>query len=456
MRSSVTLIALILHLGCATKAPPPPPLPDVPTSGFAPAIKKVIDEAASAAKAKPNDAQVVGRYGMTLHAHDQFAAAEQAYRRAELLDQTKTRHNWTYYRGVALLAASKASEAAPILESLENSTPATLKSADAWLAAGNAAQAEKLYRKVLQSEPDNPAAHFGLGRATRNTAEFEKALELFPNYGAAMFALAQALQRSGDAARAKQILANYDRYKTVGPPIADPLMDAVAELNAGASTLIRKAQAAAAQGDLQSAIDLHRKALELDPKMVQAHVNLISLYARANRPQLAAEAYKSAIAIQPGLAEAHYNYGVLLLTSDAPNFDEAKRAFEKAVAADPRHASAHHNLGAILQQQGQLAAAQKEFERAVELDPGARNSRFQLGRLYANARRNADAIAQLERAAAPPEDDQTPTYLYALAAVTARTGDIAQAKALLRSARDKAAARGQSQLVAAIERDLSK
>jgi Tfp pilus assembly protein PilF len=452
MRSSVILIALILHLGCATKAPPPP-LPDVPTSGFAPAIKKVIDEAASAAKAKPDDPQVVGRYGMTLHAHDQFAAAEQAYRRAELVDPNKS-SNWTYYRGAALLAASKAAEAAPILESVENNTPATLKAADAWLAAGNAAKAEKLYRRVLQSEPNNPAAHFGLGRATRNTAEYEKALELFPNYGAAMFALAQALQRSGDAARAQKILANYDRYKTVGPPIADPLMDAVADLNAGANTLIRKAQAAAAQGDIQSAIDLHRKALELDPKLTQAHVNLISLYARANRPELAAEAYKSAIALQPDLAEAHYNYGVLLLTFEPRNFAEAKRAFEKAIAADPRHASSHHNLGAILQEQGQLVAAQKQFERAIELDPGARNSRFQLGRLYANAGRNAAAIAQFERAAAPPEDDQTPTYVYALAAVTARTGDVARAKSLLRVARDKAAAHGQTQLVAAIERDL--
>ncbi len=455
MRSSVILIALILHFGCATKAPPPP-LPEVPTSGFSPAIKTVIDEAASAAKAKPDDAQAVGRYGMTLHAHDQFAAAEQAYRRAELLDPSNTSHNWTYYRGVALLAASKAAEAAPLLESVQNSTAATLKAADAWLAAGNATKAERLYRKILQSEPNNPAAHFGLGRATRNTAEYEKALELFPNYGAAMFALAQALQRSGDAARAKELLANYDRYKTVGPPIADPLMDAVADLNAGASTLIRKAQAAAAQGDLPSAIDLHRKALELDPKMVQAHVNLISLYARVNQPQLAAEAYKSAIAMQPDLGEAHYNYGVLLLTSVAPNLAEAKRAFEKAIAVDPRHAAAHHNLGAIFQQQGQLVAAQKEFERAVELDPGARNSRFQLGRLYANARRNADAIAQLERAAAPPEDDQTPTYLYALAAVTARTGDAAKTKALLQAAREKAVARGQSQLAAAIERDLAK
>ena len=69
-----------------------------------------METAHADAAAKPNDPDAVGRYGMVLQAHDQFAAAGQAYRRAQILDPK--RRDWPYLRGVALLANGKAGEAA--------------------------------------------------------------------------------------------------------------------------------------------------------------------------------------------------------------------------------------------------------------------------------------------------------------------------------------------------------
>jgi len=450
---------LTLVMGCGRTVAPPPPIPQIDSTGFLPAVRDSVNAALVDATAKPKDAAASGRLGMVLHAHSQLAAAEQAYHRAEILetDPQKT-PQWTYYRGVVLLAAGKAAEAAPILERVATtSLPAALKTADAHLAAGNNAKAEQFYRQAVAANPNDPSAHFGLGRVTQNPAELEKALELFPEYGAAMFALAQHLQRTtGKSDRARDLLSRYERHKTTAPPLADPLLEAVSDLNTGPTNLIRKAQNAAAQGDLQTALRLHREALQIDPKMVQAHVNLISLYARSNQPDQAAQAYRDAIALNPNLAEAHYNYGVLQYSQ--PNgLGAAKAAFEKAIAADPAHAMAHHNLGAILQQLGQLGAAEKEFERTLAIDPSYRNARFQLGRLYVNAGRNADAIAQLQRAALEGGDDEmTPTYLYALAAAQARAGNAMAAREQLLAARQKATARNQSALVDSIDRDLKK
>ncbi len=442
---------------CSPK-PPLPPLPEIATAGFLPAIRQTVDAAAFEAKAKPNDAGAAGRLAMVLHAHEQFAAAEQAYHRAELLDSTNRKADWSYYRGVTLLASGRAAEAGPVLEAAAKAKsdylPALIKAGEAYLSAGDSAKAEAQYRSALRANPKDASAHLGLGRAMRNPVEMEKALDLFPNYGAAMFAVAQNLQRTGRGDRAKELLARYEKYKTTAPPLEDPLLEAIAELNVGPTTLVRKAQAAAAQGDLATAIELHIQALRTDPKMAQAHVNLISLYGRSNAPEKATEAYRAAIALNPNLAEAHYNYGVLLLSSDG-KLAEAKVAFEKAIAADPAHALAHHNLGTILQQQGQLALAQKQFEKAVEIDPGSRNSRFQLGRLYANAGRNADAIAQFEKTLGV-DDEMTPTFLYALAAATARAGDASKARTLLSSARQKAEAKAQTRLVDSIDRDLAR
>jgi len=72
-RGCVLAIAFLLA-GCRSAASLPP-LPEVSTSSFLPAIRQAVDASLADAKARPNDAAAVGRLGMTLDAHRQFAAA---------------------------------------------------------------------------------------------------------------------------------------------------------------------------------------------------------------------------------------------------------------------------------------------------------------------------------------------------------------------------------------------
>jgi tetratricopeptide (TPR) repeat protein len=109
----------------------------------------------------------------------------------------------------------------------------------------------------------------------------------------------------------------------------------------------------------------------------------------------------------------------------------------------------------LREEQGRLPEAAHEFERAIELKPDLYLAHFHLGRIYANQRRWPQAIEEFRRAA-EGNDEATPTYLYALGATQARSGDAAAAAAVLASAREKALARGQSALAASIERDLAK
>ena len=65
----------------------------------------------------------------------------------------------------------------------------------------------------------------------------------------------------------------------------------------------------------------------------------------------------------------------------------------------------------------------------------------------------AEAIRHLQQTL-EPQDESTPGYLYALGAAYARASDRAQALQYCRQARDRAAALGETQLLASIERDL--
>jgi predicted Zn-dependent protease len=104
--------------------------------------------------------------------------------------------------------------------------------------------------------------------------------------------------------------------------------------------------------------------------------------------------------------------------------------------------------------QGSGGEAMKHYNAAVKNEPGHRLAHFHLGRLLANQRRYPEAIEHLKQTLLP-EDANTPGYLYALGAVYGRSGNRARSVDLMTRAREKAAALGQSRLVASIEKDLT-
>jgi len=336
--------------------------------------------------------------------------------------------------------------------------PARLKLADVLLARGDLDASAALYDELLKEHPDLPQAHHGAGRieAARGrpapaAEHFRRATELFVAYGAAYYALGLAyrdLARADDAHAALQL---YEAHRMEAPPLDDPVLTRVRQLKTGPLARLAEGVRLGKDGDLEGARREHEAALEADPSLAQAHTNLISIYGRLGQPEKAEEHYRAAIALSPGLAEAHYDYGVLLVQQRRTR--EAAQAFERALAINPNYAAAHNNLGNMLEAEGRAAEAESHYRAAIANDPTYRLARFNLGRALVAQHKPAEAVAELEKTLAP-EDDETPRYLYALAAAWVRAGDRAKGLQYGRQAQEKAAARGQTELAATIARDL--
>jgi tetratricopeptide (TPR) repeat protein len=95
----------------------------------------------------------------------------------------------------------------------------------------------------------------------------------------------------------------------------------------------------------------------------------------------AVEPLQKVVAEQPGFAYAHFQLGYVFTA--LKRWDEAKSAYERAAALDPKMAEAHLNLGLLLLDRDPVAAVQP-LERAVELLPAQSRPRFLLG--YARER----------------------------------------------------------------------
>jgi protein O-GlcNAc transferase len=435
-------------------------LPQLEMGNFLPAIRQQLERAYAGAQAHPTDPEANGTLGMILDAYEQYDAAAICYQRAQRLDSRSFR--WLFYLGWVQAAQGRHDQAAMTLGNAlriqPGYVPAQLKLAESLFAIGRWDESRDIYQAVRTAHPESAEARYGLGRVSAMQGDmlaaatsYLEALELFPEYSAAHYALALVYRKLGDDARYQPHFRLYEQHKTSNPPLDDPLRSAVARLNMGSVAHIRRGADLERAGRIAEAITEQQQALLVDPNSVQAHINLISLYGRLDQYEAAAEHYRAALALDRTQADLHYNYGMLLLKQHKPG--DAEMAFRAALDINPFYAEALTHLGSLYEQQGRLDDAFQQFEQAVENRPNHRLAHFHMGRIRANQEKYGEAIQHFLKTLTP-EDENTPRYLYALAATYARAGDIAEALKYGRIARVQAAARHQAELLASIDKDL--
>ena len=139
-------------------------------------------------------------------------------------------------------------------------------------------------------------------------------------------------------------------------------------------------------------------------------------YMRLGRMQLeqgktmqAIESMQKAIDRDPKMVEAYNFLGLIYLTNT--EFDKAIKQFEKAVRINRYFTDARNNLGIALRQAGHLERAAEEFQTALK-DANYRSLEkiyLNLGSVYLDQGRDRDAIESFRRAL-----QIKPEYLLAL------------------------------------------
>jgi tetratricopeptide (TPR) repeat protein len=173
--------------------------------------------------------------------------------------------------------------------------------------------------------------------------------------------------------------------------------------------------------------------LRRDADYAPAHAALADCYAvmpdygMAPAPEALPKAEASArraLELDPRLAEAHASLGYIRLRA-AWDWNGADRALRRAIELDPAYPSAHQWYAIWLGARGRHDVAIAEIRRARELDPGSVVIQANVGRLLYHARRYDAALAELEEAAAM--DPGLGVIPGVVAFVQAQRGDFAAA-----------------------------
>jgi tetratricopeptide (TPR) repeat protein len=151
--------------------------------------------------------------------------------------------------------------------------------------------------------------------------------------------------------------SRHDRVARWQERIQEAPNSAAAHYNLGLAQIDR--------GRVIAAERAYRRAVELDPDLVPAWVNLGGTLLMKWDFQGCLEANREALRRQQDLALAHFNMGqAYLYLNDA---DELVRCNRRVLELDPEHAAGHYFLAVGLLATGQVADARAACTRAMAL-----------------------------------------------------------------------------------------
>lgn len=229
--------------------------------------------------------------------------------------------------------------------------------------SGRLADAEALYRRILEHDPSDVEALTNLGAALRAQGRIadavhslRRAIALKPDYAGAHNNLGNALQMQGDRDGAS---AAYRASLACDPNQAE------VHCNLGAILIDRNEP-----GEAETSL---RQALALKPDFARAHYNLGRCRFQKKAYASAVEAYEAALRFEAGNAGYQNDLGNALFALD--RLDEALSRYEAACRSDPKLVPSHVNRANTLFELMRIEDAIAGYDRALALDPAHAEAR---------------------------------------------------------------------------------
>jgi tetratricopeptide (TPR) repeat protein len=434
----IVILAASVILILARKAgPTPPPPPAIDTAGFDPAIAAAIGEARQGVLNSPRSHEAWGRLGMVLLAHEMPAAAA-CFLTARDLAETDPR--WSYYLAVSQLSGDLESAVAnlertlsllpaqPRLQQHAGFAP-RLRLAEGLLQLGRLDEAEGHFLHIREQQPDSAVVALGLGKLSHARGRHSEAVGFLAaarddpatrkaarrllvssfqrlNRTNEIDRLTQAIERlPADEAFPDPLMAEVERLKTglnawtdradqwlkAGRPRdAARLMETAVERYPNSErALFFLGRARHRMGDLAGAEASLRRAIALAPGMIEAHMQLGIIHLARRRTDEAGQCFRAAIRAKPNLAEAWYNLGLSLGGDRA----ESLTAFREAIRLRPGLIEAYLGLAVVLRAGGEFTEAREVVTRALQFCPDGPLRQSLLEQQQALARQSANAAA---------------------------------------------------------------
>lgn len=160
------------------------------------------------------------------------------------------------------------------------------------------------------------------------------------------------------------------QLKRPEPPPMAVLMNAVPRVEDTSAEQFFAAGSILDNGDpanFDEAMTAYRRALESDPYLVPALINLANIHYARDEIVEAQALYERAVALDPDVFEAHFNLGNIF--HDLGRYPEAQGCYRDALRLNPAYPDAHFYLAVTLEKNGQSQDARQHWRAYQQLAP---------------------------------------------------------------------------------------
>ena len=228
--------------------------------------------------------------------------------------------------------------------------------------------------RALESNPNDPAALEGLLRSSASLNKMYDVQSRLTKFAAnpankgAQLALSRALASQGNIEAAVRLPLEQLQVNPADVPALEQLASVLSDA-----------------GDAARLEPVVQRLVKEAPKNTWSHYYAASLFFIQGRFELALQAARNAVAIDPSNAKAHNLIGASL-ASMGQN-DAARTAFETSIKADPREPGTYANLATLELQTANRDKARRYFAEALTIDPNHQAAREGLATVMANPSR---------------------------------------------------------------------
>ncbi|WP_414516508.1 tetratricopeptide repeat protein [Nostoc sp. PCC 9305] len=222
-------------------------------------------------------------------------------------------------------------------------------------------EAEQLYSQVLEKQPDNPEALYGLGMLAQQMGQPQIAEQW----------LSAASQVQPDSVKTWFSLGNLYLVQEQFSEAEKAYRQALVLLPNSLPIYNNLGYTLQQQGLFEEAIHYYQKALELKPDFIEAEANLGNALHAQGKLSSNQQMYYAQLNNQLGVAR-----------KKAGDLKNAVTCHKQAIALQSNLLEAHYNLALALQEQGELEEAIASYQKLLELHPNDGEIYLNLGKIY--------------------------------------------------------------------------
>lgn len=262
------------------------------------------------------------------------------------------------------------------------------------------ATAISAYNSILQIKPDDLLAHYYLGTAYKDAGQVDSAIKEFQS----------VLNADPNNVKAKEALFETIKMNPDNQEVAS-IFKTLADNNpADAFAQFKYALHLHSSSRLDEAISYYKKTIAIDPKFVEAYLNIANIY---KQQKLASNAV---ITLENGLKalpknqkltdllnsikseSATFRYQTALKKHKECKYDEAIKEYLYVIQVSQPDSDLYVNLGAAYQASKKLNEAANAYKKASEINSKNSTAFYYLGTVYSAQSKNEEALKSYEKA----------------------------------------------------------